>query len=61
MTLTINNDHVYQIITISGLASTTKSIVIPKRPQLTTPVLILRGRNGDQVLLEPFPSLMKTF
>lgn len=60
-TLTINNEHVCQIITNSGLARTTKSIVIPKRSEITIPVLISRCKNGDQVLLEPLPSLMKNF
>lgn len=60
-TLTINNEHVCQIITNSGLARTIKSIVIPKRSEITIPVLISRCNNGDQVLLEPLPSLMKNF
>ena len=60
-TLTINNNHVCQIITNSGLARTTKSVVIPKRSETTIPVLVSRCKNGDQVLLEPLPSLMKNF
>lgn len=38
-TLTINNQHVCQIITNSDLARTTKSIVIPKRSEMMVPVL----------------------
>ena len=60
-TLTINNNHVCQIITNSGLARTTKSVVIPKRSETTISVLVSRCKNGDQVLLEPLPSLMKNF
>lgn len=60
-TLRINNQHVCQIITNSDLARTTKSIVIPKRSEMMVPVLESRCRNGDQVLLEPLPSLLKKF
>ena len=60
-TLTINNNHVCQIIKNSGLARTTKPVVIPKRSETTISVLVSKCRNDDQVLLEPLPSLMKNF